>query len=490
MLYMDFLDPKKQKAHAVRIWIGYGLIGMALLLASVVLLYQAYGFRINRQGEIIQNGLVFVSSQPADAEIYLNGQRYRDNTNARLSLPAGQYTFELRREGYHDWKRGIAVEGGSVQRFAYPFLFPVDLRTQQIKTYEQPPALLTQSLDRRWLLVQSGAEAFDLFDLDKEEPAARPVNVPAEILSADTVTTGWQEVEWSDGNRRVVLKRLFSHDGQNGSEYILFDREQPEESLNLTVLLGFNPTILELRDSAHDQYYAFDKNSGVLFTAGIDQPTPQPLLRDVLGFKSDGTDSVLYATNEGADEGRTLVRLKQGDQTYTLRQLPQDKNYLLDLGRFQGALLVAAGAQKEGRVYVYADPQERLRDNRIAAPAHILKAGQTEQMSFSVNARFIMARAKGSFAVYDFENDRGYAYELDVPEGARLGAAEWMDGHRLTLTVGNELTVFDYDGTNRQTLLPVRRGFEPAFNPAFTFLYTLSAKNELNQTSLRTPADE
>ncbi|MET0779823.1 MAG: PEGA domain-containing protein, partial [Candidatus Saccharimonadales bacterium] len=88
---MDFLDPKKQKAHARRLTLGYALIGLVLLLGTTILLYLAYGFGIDKNGRVIQNGLVFISSQPSGADIYINGQS-KGQTDTRVVLPAGSYT--------------------------------------------------------------------------------------------------------------------------------------------------------------------------------------------------------------------------------------------------------------------------------------------------------------------------------------------------------------------------------------------------------------
>ena len=141
---MDFLDPKKARAHNIRIIIGYILIGIALILTTIILLYQAYGFGVDRKGNVIQNGLVFVSSTPNPAEVYVNGQK-RDNTNTRLLLSSGQYTFELKRDGYRNWKRAVTVEGGSVDRFDYPFLFPSSLQTSTVKNMTNNQRLLLRA---------------------------------------------------------------------------------------------------------------------------------------------------------------------------------------------------------------------------------------------------------------------------------------------------------------------------------------------------------
>lgn len=188
---MDFFDPQKQKRHNLRLSIGYVVIGTVLLLATTVLLHLANGYGLDRQGRVIQNGLVFVSTHPSGADVYLNDKRHKDRTNTRLNVPAGQYVLELKREGYRDWKRALNVEGGKLQRFDYPFLFPVDLQTEVAKQYESAPLLSTQSIDRRWLLVAAGEpNTFDLYDLNAKEPEARQVAVSGDILAAGSKTTG------------------------------------------------------------------------------------------------------------------------------------------------------------------------------------------------------------------------------------------------------------------------------------------------------------
>lgn len=487
---MDFLDPQKQKKHAIRIWVGYGLMTVALILATIVLLYQAYGYRINREGEIIQNGLLFVSSQPTDADIFANGEDLDKKTNTQFSIAAGQYTFELVREGYHTWKRGITVEGGSVQRFTYPFLFPTDLRVSTVKQYSNAPVLTTQSQDNRWLMVFRAANDFELYDLSKNSATPQQQTVPAEVLAANSTTTKWEEVQWSSDNRHVLLNRTFKTDnGARQSEYIMYDREKPAESKNLTNILGFNPTKLELFDNKYDQYYAFDKNNQTLFTASLEEPTPKALLKKILDFKAYGSNTVLYATNEGAPSDKSLIQLRHDDQTYTLRQTPRATKFALGVNSLNEDQIIAAGATSEDRVFVYNNPLDNLRDRQVAAPIQILKANNPSGVKFSKNARMVMVQSGNNFAVYDAETDRGYAYELEITKGTP-SAATWMDGFRMSVVNDNKLIVFDYDGTNQRTLMPGRSGFKPAFNPDYNLVYTLSRDHKLNLGHLLTEADE
>ena len=62
---MDFIDPLKTRAHTRRLYIGYFLVTVAILLASLLLVYAANGYGLDsKTGRVIQNGLVFIDSRP------------------------------------------------------------------------------------------------------------------------------------------------------------------------------------------------------------------------------------------------------------------------------------------------------------------------------------------------------------------------------------------------------------------------------------------
>jgi hypothetical protein len=177
---MDYLDPKKRFRHHVMLYVGYVLIGIAIVIGTLVLLYQAYGFGLGKNGDVIQNGLFFFSSQPHPADIYVNGVKKSVKTNTRLSLPAGIYNVRLQRDGYRPWQRTISLVGGSVQHVDYPFLIPKSLSPKKVQTYTGNPPLVTQSPDRRWLLAaHPGAlNVFDVYDLKNPDKPAQVLPCP------------------------------------------------------------------------------------------------------------------------------------------------------------------------------------------------------------------------------------------------------------------------------------------------------------------------
>ena len=64
---MDFLDPLYARRHIIRLYTGYVLIAIAVLLGATLLLLVALGFNIGKNGQVVQNGLLFASTRPGGA---------------------------------------------------------------------------------------------------------------------------------------------------------------------------------------------------------------------------------------------------------------------------------------------------------------------------------------------------------------------------------------------------------------------------------------
>lgn len=496
---MDFLDPKKSRARMFRLYLGYVLVAVALALATVVLLYQANGFGVSK-GKVVQNGLVFVSSSPSGASISLNGEPYDDNTNARMILQSGSYTMRLSREGYRDWQRAVTVEGGSVDRFDYPLLIPQDLQTEALAEYAGQPPLATQSPDRRWLIVrQPGQNSFDVYDLrdpERIEAQKATIALPAAAigLSQAGVQT-YELVEWSRDNNHVLLRHVVGEE----SEYIMMRRDNPAESFNLTrrLQLPASATVL-LQDKKADRYFIHDTATGTLSTANLEQTAPAPMLTGVIDYKSYGNDVVVYATNDGASQSKTYIKLLQDGKSYPVRQVAAADKYLLDISTYGGDWYVALGSPLESNVYIYMNPAQKLqRDGtQPLVPVEILKLVAPNYIEFSASSQHLMAQNGQNIAVFDAENESSYVYQLDRPIDPPQANITWMDGNHLRFVSGGNTTILDYDGSNVQTLAPASAQFLPFFDTVYQNAYNLvplggaaEGRMQLTATPLRTAQD-
>ena len=484
---MEFLDPKKRLAHRKKLFIGYGLIAIALTMATVVVFFAAYGFDIDRKtGQVIQNGIMTIDAHPESARITINGKD-EGSTNKRLAMPAGQYHVELSRDGYRTWKHDVNLAGSSIEQLVYPFLFPSKLSTKSIQNYASAPGLVSQSPDRRWLLVQRPGDAvgaFQTVDLnDKANPATTFV-VPNGILSSGK-THAFEVIEWSTNNTDVLMKHTYD----DKSEFVMLNRDNVSASQNISALFPQRTiTAMTLRDKKSDQFYAMNSSDKILYSADSKSKEFTQVASGVLQYKSYQKDMLVYAT-AATDTSKADVHLLYKGKDRVIKQVAVSPKYLFDVADFNGKMYVAVGSANEGRVYLFTNPLDVL-GNQDESPKSFLalKLDGAEAISFSANARFLAVQAGAKFAVYDAETTRQFRYDTKLPVAAGKKAL-WMDGHRLSLVgTDNVSHVFDFDGTNIQSLSAGTGGSDVYFDRDYTALYTVApedAKANLTRTELK-----
>jgi hypothetical protein len=483
---MDYLDPEKERRHRNLLYVGYILIAIAIALASRVLVYEAYGYGLNNQGTVIQNGLVFFSSQPHPAYMYLNGILSKSKTNSRVTLAEGAYKVVLTRSGYQNWQRTIEVNGGSVEHFDYPLLIPNSLTPSNVQSFSAAPTVSTQSPDHHWIVINQpdATNDFSVFDTTKPSEAATTITIPANIVSKATTSESWQFDQWADDNDHVLLTHMY--DGK--SEYILLDRQDPALSLNLNQTFAVTPSKLTLNNLKYDQYYIYTADNQLLQSASLKSTALQPIVSHVLAYQSYGSDTLLYATDSDQPSGKVAIELHSNNQTYLVHVFSTTANdtFLLDLTTYNGILYVAAGATSQNKVYIYKDPIGQLtsQPDQDTVPIQVLHVTSPNYVSFSNTAQFVMAENATEFSVYDIEYQNTYTYTTMASIDSPQAHASWMDGDRLTYVSGGKLFMFDYDNKNVHSLVPAEPQFLPDFSADYTTLYTLAPDNNTNGTAL------
>lgn len=485
---MDFLDPVKKRAHTRRLFIGYFLVGVAILMASAILVILSYGYDLDRKtGQVIQNGLIFANAAPDAATIYLNGKE-NGQTDKRLTVPAGQYNIEYRRQGYRTWKKQIQLDGSSIERLVYARLFPEKLEQAESAVFDVAPAFISQSPDRRWIVASQGAniQTMQVFDTANVDDTAKTISLPAGLLTpaADASLGQLELVEWSSDNRHILVEHIYD----DKREFLMIDRQDATASVNLNKVLGVTPSEIVLRDKKFDQLYVYDATAQTLSRANTKTPAVTPLLNQVVSFKPYGADMLLLATKDTAKPEMVQVELWDDGERYKITSY-KDTPVLLDMAQFDGDWYVAISPVKEGRVYIYKDPVDRIKDKNLA-PFGLLRLADPRYLSFSANTRFLAVQSGASFVSYDFETKRRFSFKAagEVPVEQK---ARWMDGHRLVLSQNEKIVVIEFDGANRQELAATRANGLPFFDRDYERLYTVTtakddaAKSALTRSSLK-----
>lgn len=474
---MDFLDPRKRRAHRIRLMIGYALMSIAVGLGTIILVYAAYGYGINtKTGQVVENGLVFIDSHPGGANITLNGKYQNTSTAARLVLPTGNYTLSLQRDGYRTWSRSFNLQERSIARFVYPFLFPTKPRVTTLKTYSSQPSLVTQSPDRKWLLIQNPeattkTPSFDEYDSTNLKKPVQALDMPSGLLTNEQSDASLSLVEWSTDNNNVLLKHTY--DG--GSEFIVFDRDNPAGSFNVNKMFSLDPTQVALRNKKVDQLYIYNQADGTLQLGDTGKATlAAPLLKNILAFKPYGTDLLTYVTDQNQLAGQVQARIWDNGQTYPLYSFKAGSQYLIDAAQYQGQWYYFAGSDTDPRINIYKNPIDSIKNPAIGKAVPILALSDlgATHGSFSANTQFIEVESGQRFAVYDIQNANTYIYDLSAPLAGPMG---WMDGDRLMGESNGNVFIMDYDNTNQQSIVPTLQPEGGLFSRDYNHLLNLQA---------------
>lgn len=464
-MQMDFLDPSRKRAHKRRLMIGYALMSVVVVLGSVLMLHLAYGFDIDRNtSSLIRNGLVYVDSKPNGAKVFLDNVEQRGRTDTKLEIPAGVYNIRVEADGFRHWERTIDLEGGEIERLVYPYLIPNEFITNDMSTYDSLPNIVTQSPDRRWLLVMEDGvlDEFDVYDLNDPEKAPVKASIPSSVLASTKEVSTMKFVEWSTNNRHVLFEQTYG----DKAEFIMFDREKPNESININQQMGINPAVVSLKNKRPDQFYYLEKEPGVLRIADTKNRTiSAPLIEEVIDYKSYGDDIVLYATQKDAEEGRTDFKVLEGNETYKLKTVSKSDVYVMDVSKYDNEWYYVVGGSKDNMAFVYENPLSVIKkeDHGSLKVVSIMRLNNPQFVSFSAGTQFIGLQSGNSLLTLDLEKVHQYRHKLEV-EVPLTQQIKWMDGHRYIFTVDNQSYIVDFDGSNEETLVTSEVSNGPFFD--------------------------
>jgi hypothetical protein len=497
---MEFLTPEEKRWRTVRFITGYILIAIAILLATFIAALLVQGYQITNRNSIVQNGLVNVASQPVSAEVLLNGQKV-DNTPSRLDINEGTYELRLQANNYRSWQKSFNLPGGSVRYFVYPKLIPNNISLSEMTTFEKTPLWASSSPDRHWVVSKQPTDnsvSFSVFDTTKasstnETGRTQQISIPQTTLVGTAGAYGNVEpVEWSDDNRHLLLLQTLP---TGEKAYIVLDREKPENSQNITKLFGLSASqSVALRDKKFNKFYILAKDTGQLTSRDSkDLNVNENIAESVVSYKSYGNDIVAYVTYQNALETEAKVVVKENQKNiYYLQSIKRnpDGRYLIDMAKYDGDWFYAVSSPVENRVRLFINP---LSSNSPGSSLQIkpklsIPIESPKFISFSDNARFIMAQNANNFAVYDGELKTTYRYSL-VNKIAETQEVKWMDGHRLKFVDSFKGYIVEFDGTNQQELITSlpNNSFNMFFDRDYEFVFAYqsdAAKNSLQAGSL------
>jgi hypothetical protein len=486
---MDYLDPEKKRAHKTRLFIGYGLFSIAIGIATLIIVYLANGFYVDRSGEFIQNGLVFVDSRPGDADVYLNGEKQQSKTDARLVLPSGSYAIDVKKDGYRDWSRSLILEGGSLRRLTYARMIPQELETLSTLDLRSQPIDASQSIDKNWILLshQDSPRTVTVIDTKQTPLKAETIEVPQTVINDATESGVFKFIEWSDDAKHVLTTYTIGEQVQ----YILINRESPAQSQNITTLLSSPGDTISLNDRRSDQFFVYRSKTSLLYRASLREGVnSEPIVvTPLLAYQTFSDDWLLYVRESG-DDGLVDVRFKRGDKDIQIKQLKTSSTYLLELAKLGSAPVMAISSPVENRAIVYNDPQNYLNNNpdaKIPVATTVLRIPSIAGLTISSDSSVVLGYSGSLMASHEFDADRSYIIDLERPIDITI-EPRWMDGQHFVYNSDGFQSVIDFDGSNNYKLVASLKTLGSFYTDSINQIFSFDAPVAATETTPALPA--
>lgn len=453
---MDEQERIDRRAH-VRLIVTEVLmfLSVILLVGFLTLIVMGYSFNLREiggSGEVVErSGLVQISSQPAGATIFIDGEApLLLSTNASRTMLSGEHEIALEKDGFLGWKKTVKVTEGLMYRLNYPRLIKTERETEEVFTFEfgavdlvsvpekyafqgtvkaEGVKFVSVSPNHEKMVVLVESRLF-MMNLNEDKPELKLL----EVLDSDGVknleVATVEKAEWSGNSERMLAK-------VNGA-WAVINVRSPKETVWLSeVLPEKTMSDIKFENEAGDRLLVLNVKKELMELSVRDKKLSEALLSGVVRFDNDG-DRIVFV-----DEDAKLRAYRVGERDEYLVAEADKEAKLAAMRYFQESYV---GMVVEGKFAVYR------KTGWVASDEEMEKVFE-EEVGFEVAD--VKKRGKGM--VFEIVGTEGESKVFDI-EAMTLATvnvknAGWVDEYLRYRVEDGKLSVLDYDGLNERELV-------------------------------------
>lgn len=454
----------------------YSLMTLSVIVLVSVLMLAILGYSFNqRDGRLEQGGLLQFASVPSGATVTLDDQILSARTPTKSSVEANNHHVLMNLAGYRTWQKSISVQPGGIAWLSYARLIPTEVETEALHEYPVLSSSLA-SPGRRWMLLHESADApkFILANLQSDTVKYSTLALPETVFTAPAPETPghvFTPVEWSQDARFILVKHTYNN---NQTEWLVLNREAPEESLNLTKELAMVADKAVFGSSNGRRVII--RGEGNIRSLNLDNLTvSRPLVANVEEFSLYGAETIIYTSlpDPATNTRHVGYVTDEMDAPVVVRSYPATDTALLrmSLGKYFDREYVAILHGNELDVSVGKLP----RDDTPLKLEQVTKrtvSGAPMDVALSRNGRFVTVQRAEGFSVYDIELRKYDETAFTRPAGVQTPLT-WLDDYVIWSDNGGTLRVYDFDGANQQDIGPIAEGFGLTLSDNDRYIYSI-----------------
>lgn len=452
---MDFEERERRKRrHTIKVIIAE--IGMVFSVVAIVTVatLASMGFFVSSNGSIEQSGLAQIHSIPTGASVELDGATLFSRTNLSRTIPEGEHKLKLSRANYDSWENTIKMRPGMLLRLYYPRLFLQNRVAEEALALENDLAFYMPSGDRTSIIyAQKSSTDWQFLNIEGDETKLSKVDLSTVLPGVkDGKFMGKiEKMSWSRNSDYLLVKASY----EKKAEWILLNLKDIKRSLNLTKTFGLDFTQVEMIDDSANRLFVLE-NQHVRRVNTADGTISQVLLSDIESFASRGANLIYVKKSmQGEDVVKTVGTYRDGERGgVTIAEVEADVKVKAVLARYYEEDYLAYFVNDKLTVYYGAvsSYHENMDENVELANLKVLLkdvsfAASPESFTVSPDDDYLIATQGKHYMVVNL--DAGDIFEYDI-EATNV---YWLDSSMMSAVVGGGLKVWDYDFTNRRTLV-------------------------------------
>lgn len=471
---------KRQLSTERQPWLRTAIYSFMTLTVTVIvsmLMLVVLGYNFNQKdGRLEQGGLLQFKSIPSGATVTLDQMRLGSLTTTKTTVTSGSHFVTFDRDGYRRWQKTINVTPGQVGWLNYARLIPQTITPQTLHAYTTLSGALA-SPSRNYMLLHEVANqpTFILVNIQSDTLRYDQLTLPADSYTKPVATAkhSFTLDSWSWDDQAVLIRHTYD----KKTEWVLLDRDEPEKSVNINTAYGITPSRVEFAGKGNR--LLFVQTDDMVRRINLsDQTLSRPLATGVHNFTGYDDKTIVYAaTINGAEKRAVGYASVDNAQPVTIATYPaSDKPLLAGMAHYFSQRYVAVVHGTTLTVLTGDLPTRDSEGSMKTLATHEVPAGATE-LTISTKNRFAVVTLPDGFATYDLEL-RKFDKTTWSSEPEKLQPLHWLDDYMLWSDYGGELWFYEFDGANRQNIMPVAEGFAASLSPNDKYLYAIAKTDD------------
>ncbi len=444
-------NPKQRQRDLAKRTLTYALMTLSVIALVVVSLFLVLGYSVDSDGQPEQGGLIQFRSFPTGATVSVDGAKQDFTTNGKKNTGAGYHNVTMELKKYRSWAKSFDLGRGELL-WLNALLIPKHITTSEVQSFEQLGGVKF-SPDKKWIAVieKSNEPKLKIVDIrDEKKPRVSEFTIPEIVAKQNTPADNFKIVEWDFGSRYLLVK----HTSGDKTEWLRLDRNDNANSKNISILKSLSISDAHFVGNSGNVFYVLA--GGNIHKIDISNTTEvlKTIADNVKEFELYKDNTIAYV---GTQAGKQIVGYYNDADTK-----PREvKSFKADEPNVHTVVSSYfnddyQAISHDTVVNIVKDPKE----NKQPYATFKLAAG-VQWLYFANNGRFVVAQNGSSLSVYDLERKQNFVFSIpNKPAYASDQHLKWLDDFHLVSDAGGTLTIFEYDGTNAETIGKVSEGYD------------------------------